>query len=305
MKKLFLFLTITAFTAACGALLAQTPQSAGIVYQQAGVIGVQSVAGGPGPTALLAMAPGLMGSPDTVTGSPLSATNESHSLQVLSDGTRIERNESQQVYRDSMGRTRVESEPTGSGTVMIQDPVSGVMVLLDPVAKTAQKMPAPPQKIPKPGRTEARFSISDGAGLSVATGGGGSVDIGRGMVIARAAAPLGAASSAAKPVTENLPAQSVNGVTATGSRTTLTISAGQIGNDRPIQVVSETWYSSDLQMMVKSSNSDPRFGDTSFELTNIIRSEPDPGLFQIPADYTVSEGKSPVVTRFRTEQPKE
>jgi hypothetical protein len=124
------------------------------------------------------------------------------------------------------------------------------------------------------------------------------------MVISRAAVPLGAASSAARPVTESLPAQSVNGVTANGSRTTLTIPVGQIGNDRPIQVVSETWYSSDLQMMVKSSNSDPRFGDASFELTNISRGEPDPSLFQIPADYTVSEAKSPVVTRFRT-APKE
>jgi len=88
----------------------------------------------------------------------------------------------------------------------------------------------------------------------------------------------------------------INGVLATGHRTTLTIAAGEIGNDRPIVVTSETWYSSDLQMVVKSSNSDPRFGDTSFELTNIVRSEPDPSLFQIPADYTVIEPKA-VTTR--------
>jgi hypothetical protein len=105
-----------------------------------------------------------------------------------------------------------------------------------------------------------------------------------------------------KPVEEDLPAQNLNGVLATGRRTTVTIPAGEIGNDRPIQVVNETWYSSDLKMMVKSSNSDPRFGDTSFELTNIIRSEPDPGLFQIPADYVVSEDKP---LKIRTAQPKE
>ena len=107
-------------------------------------------------------------------------------------------------------------------------------------------------------------------------------------MIQRARAP----GAAATPVAEDLPTQNVNGVPATGHRTTMTIPPGEIGNDRPIQVVSETWYSSVLKMMVKSSNSDPRFGDTSFELTNINRTEPDPGLFQIPADYTVSEAKS-------------
>ncbi|MDE3199057.1 MAG: hypothetical protein KGN84_22095, partial [Acidobacteriota bacterium] len=81
---------------------------------------------------------------------------------------------------------------------------------------------------------------------------------------------------------EDLGYQSVNGVTAKGTRNTTTIEAGKIGNDRPITIVSERWYSTDLEMMVKSTNSDPRFGDTSFELTNIQQTPPDPSLFQIP-----------------------
>jgi hypothetical protein len=107
---------------------------------------------------------------------------------------------------------------------------------------------------------------------------------------------------ARQPSAEDLGTQSFSGTTAIGRRTTLMIAAGEIGNDRAIQVVSETWYSSDLQMMVKSSNSDPRFGDTTFELTNINRAEPDPALFRIPADYVVSEGRA---TAFRTTLPKE
>ncbi len=55
-------------------------------------------------------------------------------------------------------------------------------------------------------------------------------------------------------------------------------------------------------MVVKSSNADPRFGDTTFELTNINRAEPDPALFRIPGDYVVSEAKLPP---FRTTLPKE
>ena len=66
----------------------------------------------------------------------------------------------------------------------------------------------------------------------------------------------------------------------------LVIPAGQIGNDRVIRVVGEQWYSNDLQMMIKSSNSDPRFGDTTYQLTGVSQVSPDPSLFQVPADYT-------------------
>ena len=79
-------------------------------------------------------------------------------------------------------------------------------------------------------------------------------------------------------------------VLAAGSRDTETIPQGQIGNDRDIHVTNERWYSDDLQMLVKTVNSDPRFGENSYEFTNVDRAEPDPTLFQIPGDYTVSEG---------------
>ena len=66
----------------------------------------------------------------------------------------------------------------------------------------------------------------------------------------------------------------------------MTIPAGTFGNDRDVKVINERWYSDDLQVLVKSSNSDPRFGLTTYELTNIMRTVPDPALFQPPADYT-------------------
>src|SRR5579863_8070770 len=173
MKRMYLFLTAMAFTAACSSLFAQTAQSAGIVYQQAGVMGIQSGGGAVVTNGAMIMSfpdmggPGLF-TPETVAGSPLSATHQSHSLQVLSDGTRIERSESQQIYRDSMGRTRIESGPPGSGTVMIQDPVSGVMAVLDPATRTAQKMPEarlkasalPGNAATTTGRTQAQFSVA-------------------------------------------------------------------------------------------------------------------------------------------------
>ena len=76
---------------------------------------------------------------------------------------------------------------------------------------------------------------------------------------------------------------------AQGTRETRTIPVGTIGNDRDLQIVDERWFSNDLQLLVKSVNSDPLFGETTYQLTNIVRTMQDPALFQAPADYTVSE----------------
>jgi TonB family protein len=90
-----------------------------------------------------------------------------------------------------------------------------------------------------------------------------------------------------KPVTESLGKQSIEGVEAEGTRTTITFPAGAMGNERPINVVSERWYSPELQIVVMTKHSDPRFGETSYRLTNINRSEPASNLFEVPSDYTL------------------
>jgi hypothetical protein len=89
--------------------------------------------------------------------------------------------------------------------------------------------------------------------------------------------------------TENLGTQSVNGANAVGVRTTMVIPKGQIGNNKDIKVMTERWSSNDLQMLVKSINSDPRFGDTTYQLTKITPGTPDAALFQVPSGYTVAE----------------
>lgn len=96
--------------------------------------------------------------------------------------------------------------------------------------------------------------------------------------------------------TESLGKQLVEGVEAEGTRTTRTIPAGEIGNEQPIQIVSERWYSPELQVTVMTRQSDPRVGETTYRLTNINRADPDRALFEIPAGYTVREG-GPVRSR--------
>ena len=92
--------------------------------------------------------------------------------------------------------------------------------------------------------------------------------------------------------TESLGSQVIEGVQADGTRTTMTIPAGRIGNEKPIQIVTERWYSNQLQAVVMSKRTDPRVGETIYRLTNINQTEPPAALFQVPSGYTVQEGPS-------------
>lgn len=95
-----------------------------------------------------------------------------------------------------------------------------------------------------------------------------------------------------KPVTESLGKQMIEGVEAEGTRSTVTFPAGAMGNERPINIVSERWYSPELQTVVMTKHSDPRFGETSYRLTNINRNEPARMLFEVPSDYTLKAEES-------------
>ena len=90
--------------------------------------------------------------------------------------------------------------------------------------------------------------------------------------------------------TEDLGTQTMEGLQVTGVRTTRTIPAGEIGNEKPIVIVTEVWTSPDLKTVVYSKRSDPRMGEQIFKLTNITRAEPDASLFIVPADFRVTDG---------------
>jgi hypothetical protein len=86
---------------------------------------------------------------------------------------------------------------------------------------------------------------------------------------------------------ELLGSQYIEGVNAEGTRQVTTIPAGAIGNERAIEIVSERWYAAELQTVVLSRHTDPRFGETVYWLTNIDRAEPAANLFEVPPGYTV------------------
>ena len=100
--------------------------------------------------------------------------------------------------------------------------------------------------------------------------------------------------------TEDLGSQTMEGVLVKGTRTTHTIPPGQIGNEAPITIVSEVWTSSELKTVVYSKRSDPRIGEQTFRLTNIVRAEPNLSLFTVPADFRIVDDPAPIV--YRTKQ---
>ncbi|MCA1629187.1 MAG: energy transducer TonB [Acidobacteria bacterium] len=101
---------------------------------------------------------------------------------------------------------------------------------------------------------------------------------------------------------ESLGKQTIEGVEAEGTRTTVTIPAGAIGNERAIQIVSERWYSQELQTVLMTKHSDPRFGETTYRLTNVSRTEPDHSLFEVPAGFEVMPPPPPGGMLMRTKQ---
>jgi len=204
-----------------------------------------------------------------VTGVPFSAVAVSESTQTLADGNHIARKTETHVFRDGQGRFRKEVSFPAIGPlatsgqpksfVFINDPVAGTHFILHPDAKTAEKMEMPFGKMKEEmkGKMEYRHQQALAEG------------------------------SLKK---EDLGTKTIAGVNAQGTRVTHTIPAGQIGNEKAITIVFEHWYSNDLQIMVMSKRSDPRFGDTSYTLTNIQRQEPAASLFAVPSDYTVTIG---------------
>lgn len=219
-----------------------------------------------------------------VTGSPYSADETSETTQTLSDGNRIVRKTTARVYRDKDGRTRTDRAiPLGPHSAVgeshksidINDAVGGVFYRLEPESHLAVK--TVPRNIhahlEKLAAEKAATGVAEKAAMN------GNVKY---RVMNSQAAP--------DSKTESLGKQSIEGVEAEGTRTTMTISAGEIGNERPIQIVSERWFSPDLQTLVLTKRNDPMAGDTVYRLSNISRSEPDASLFQIPPGYTVKEG---------------
>jgi len=257
-----------------------------VLFCMIGLAAAALAQGGRGPLAagpgvrLLGAQPGRPG--QVVKGAPFSADVTTEVTQTLTDGNKIRQTSTERIYRDSEGRTRREpslstlgsAAPGGSvpQVAFIDDPVAGVSYALDLANHTATKggwRQPPPGNGPAPNRQPRQRP--------------------------RAIDP--------NAKNESLGRQIIAGVPADGTRITRTIPPGQIGNSLPIQIVTERWYSADLQMVVLQKRSDPRAGESSVQVANIIRVEPPSPLFVAPPDFQVVPGRGPGMRGPRPNAP--
>jgi hypothetical protein len=273
----------------------QEPMRTNVVYQSAGS-GVVTAG---------AIGKGMLGTP--VQGAPYSATITNESIQTLTDGSHITQNTSGATARDSQGRTRQDTALPTIGNlsaadaphlVFIMDPVAQTSYTLNLTDKTAQKLSMPsggaagPVTAASAGLGTTRMFVTQ-MGTASAVDGAMPPPPQAGFAMHREV--IG--DEEAQVSTQDLGTETMEGLSVNGVRTTRTIPVGQIGNDKPISIVTEVWTSPDLKIIVYSKRTDPRMGEQTFKLTNIVRAEPDASLFTVPADFKIMDGPQSVIYR--------
>ncbi len=234
---------------------------------------------------------GMVGSffsPNSVPGQPFSADIFEETDKFLADGNHIHHENHGRIFRDSQGRTRTETEMQrfGAGSdplvhITIMDPVEGRFIMLDSRNKTAMissfrkrelnPEPVTPKPTANPGQNMPA-AVSQSPGLSATAG-----------------QAQGGRTRMSKRSTEDLGTTTIEGFTVSGKRVFHTMAAGTMGNDKPITTSSELWHSSDLKMDLLTVSESPDSGKHVRKLQNIQTGDPDPLLFQVPADFTVKE----------------
>lgn len=244
-----------------------------------------------GPADFVTMSDGAMSiEMSLVKGAPFSGEFVTETVQVLADGNRISSKRSEVYARDGEGRTRREMGPV----TFIHDPVAKVDWVLENQTKTARKMKLP----------EMTMSGTAGKNVMVFTSDappppGAAPQI---MTFDRVGGGPAMALPKFETKSEPLGKRMIEGTEAEGVRTTITIPAGAMGNQLPLETVSERWTSTELKTVVMTTRKDPRTGETTYKLTNLRKGEPSRLLFEAPADYTVQEGGGPIIQRMRIEK---
>ncbi len=265
----------------------------------------------------------------SIKNAPFAAEEVSESVQTLADGNRIVRSSTGKVYRNGEGRVRREHSGGAGGMmgslymtspgVSILSPSEGHRYLLDSHEKTARVVELAQgqkelviaskaraaseadhakQAIEFRNKVESEIKVRE---PMLATGSG------QGFTATMVSTSQGfeyttTVGSRYETRTEDLGTRDFEGVSAEGSRRVTTIPAGAIGNELPIETVYERWYSKELGMVVYSKNTDPRFGEQTYKLTNITRAEPDPSLFSVPTEYK-RIGEPGMVYKISTAKP--
>ena len=253
-----------------------------------------------------------------IKGAPYSADTFVEATQTLADGNHINRRSSGRVYRDGEGRVRREEDrpftyKTSNGpvsailpSITIVDPVGGYSYSLDTEHKIAWRTPMEAGKVLldkvqlsiREEQTKAQAELN---AEEKAVAGEAAARL-KTELARRRAEEQKSDEQKAKQVFEDqitlrdtrrtpgpLEHKTIDGLAVDGRKNSEVIPAGAIGNEQPITITSEEWRSSELKVLVLTRHSDPRSGDSTYRLANVIRAEPDPSLFMVPPDFTVKD----------------
>ncbi len=228
-----------------------------------------------------------------VEGAPFSATLVIESVQTLPNSNSNTHRSVSLIYRDAQGRTRRDRMPlhlteAAIGSTMpqlttINDPVSGFFYILEPRTNIARKGLLSQSDH---GADESRSVIKQSASSEKAAGSSQTLpvpvtsDVSKKFERPRS-------SSSSEPKQELLGRREIEGLSAEGTRITLSIPADKIGNEGPVDTIVERWYSSDLKTVLLIERSDPRFGSSILRLTSIQRAEPAAVLFSVPSAFKI------------------
>lgn len=227
---------------------------------------------------------------------PYAGETMNESVQVLPDGNRIVHRTVTRVYRDNAGRTRRETLDADGQVVLvaINDPTTGVSLVVDPRSNKVSRSSVMKYSttVPHEGGTLTSVQSAGSTAVFIAKVDKAApeqeiqahVKIAEPPGVAGATFWVANTGAVAKGETtkDDLGQQTFEGVAATGTRTTTLIPAGAIGNEQPIKIVSEEWFSPELQVLVLTKHSDPRSGETTYRLANITRGEQPKSLFEAP-----------------------
>ena len=209
---------------------------------------------------------------EVVKGAPFTADTVTEIAQTLADGNRLVRKTTGRMARDNEGRVRREQTLAAIGGLLAGPEPPRFVVIHDPVAKQVFFVHDDVQRAVRLPRDDGGPPGPDGP---------------RGDFFHKR---IDGPEPLPEPTSEALGTRDIEGLRAEGSRQTLVLPAGHIGNEKPIEVVSEQWRSVELDVMVRTRYQDPRFGVTEYRLENVQRGEPDPSLFQVPAGYKIDDG---------------
>jgi hypothetical protein len=227
-----------------------------------------------------------------VKGKPYAAETSTETVQTLADGNRIVNRSVSKFYRDSQGRTRREQtfgnvDPSNPSPhevkIFIDDPVANSAYVLDPGDKSVRLTSHSDKFIAE------RDSGSHETHMMIHIKNDHDASIESSLSLAPPIPDLPRLDEGHDIVKEDLGKRTIEGVECTGTQQTITIPAGQVGNERPIAIVTETWFSPAIQAVVQSTTTDPRFGQTTYQLRNLQVTEQQQQLFAPPSDYHVEQ----------------